>query len=429
MQRIDELFNILKSKREVWKQLHPGKDFPGVVVLQVDQDVPGRRREERVPDGRVRGLPERQLHGQPTPEGTDTERSAPHHVPGSASERNSRGSRRSTKAASSASRGVATGSRVGRGSTSRPGSSLSLVVYRIVAGRELEARRTALLGKQRAVEATVGKEWSPLRDRLEKFVIAAAGAEGPTSSSPSAERGSTHVATGVYLRIRLADATSPGDSHAARDSARDAFTGCLLRDARTRPLARGEPDAGAFPEQPWNLGRPTRRRASSPPEWVGEVKSADDSLRLRVFEQQYDKAEREEIPKAIDIMKRADFFLLVLDEAADDPKTRNRSGRTAASTPRRKRSSSRRTGRECTCSTSEGQGDPASASRARKRGFVFAGGKPVTDEETLDAMKRQVNNCALAQQVRSARQCSLLADSMNARPRSHRRSPATRTRP
>jgi biopolymer transport protein ExbD len=38
--RIDELFNILKGKREVWKQLHPGKDFPGVVVLQVDQDVP-----------------------------------------------------------------------------------------------------------------------------------------------------------------------------------------------------------------------------------------------------------------------------------------------------------------------------------------------------------------------------------------------------
>ena len=39
MQRIDELFNILKGKREVWKQLHPGKDFPGVVILQVDQDV------------------------------------------------------------------------------------------------------------------------------------------------------------------------------------------------------------------------------------------------------------------------------------------------------------------------------------------------------------------------------------------------------
>jgi biopolymer transport protein ExbD len=39
MQRIDELFNILKAKRELWKQTHPNKDFPGVVVLQIDQNV------------------------------------------------------------------------------------------------------------------------------------------------------------------------------------------------------------------------------------------------------------------------------------------------------------------------------------------------------------------------------------------------------
>jgi biopolymer transport protein ExbD len=39
LQRVDELFNLLKGKRELWKQLHPGKEFPGVVVLQIDQDV------------------------------------------------------------------------------------------------------------------------------------------------------------------------------------------------------------------------------------------------------------------------------------------------------------------------------------------------------------------------------------------------------
>jgi len=39
LQRIDELFNSLKGKRETWKQLHPGKEFPGVVVLQIDQDI------------------------------------------------------------------------------------------------------------------------------------------------------------------------------------------------------------------------------------------------------------------------------------------------------------------------------------------------------------------------------------------------------
>lgn len=41
LQRIDELFNILKQKRELWKATHPaGKEFPGVVVLQIDQNVP-----------------------------------------------------------------------------------------------------------------------------------------------------------------------------------------------------------------------------------------------------------------------------------------------------------------------------------------------------------------------------------------------------
>ncbi len=42
LQRIDELFNILKSKRELWKatQGGSGKSFPGVCVLQVDQMVP-----------------------------------------------------------------------------------------------------------------------------------------------------------------------------------------------------------------------------------------------------------------------------------------------------------------------------------------------------------------------------------------------------
>src|SRR3984893_14083671 len=39
MQRMDELFNVLKAKRELWKQTHPNKDFPGVVLLQIDQNI------------------------------------------------------------------------------------------------------------------------------------------------------------------------------------------------------------------------------------------------------------------------------------------------------------------------------------------------------------------------------------------------------
>lgn len=38
--KIDELFNILKAKRELWTQVNPGKPFPGVCILQVDKRVP-----------------------------------------------------------------------------------------------------------------------------------------------------------------------------------------------------------------------------------------------------------------------------------------------------------------------------------------------------------------------------------------------------
>jgi len=40
MQKIDELFNLLKNKRELWKQVQPNKPFPGVCILQVDSNVP-----------------------------------------------------------------------------------------------------------------------------------------------------------------------------------------------------------------------------------------------------------------------------------------------------------------------------------------------------------------------------------------------------
>ena len=68
MQRIDELFNILKAKRELWKQTHPGKDFPRRGPPGDRPEHQGGRSEERLPDIGVRGLPQRQLHGQRAPQ-------------------------------------------------------------------------------------------------------------------------------------------------------------------------------------------------------------------------------------------------------------------------------------------------------------------------------------------------------------------------
>lgn len=40
MQKIEELGEILKNKKELWSQLKPGEKFPGNVILQVDRRVP-----------------------------------------------------------------------------------------------------------------------------------------------------------------------------------------------------------------------------------------------------------------------------------------------------------------------------------------------------------------------------------------------------
>jgi biopolymer transport protein ExbD len=40
LSRVEELYNVLKNKRELWKQINPGREFPGVAILQVDRKVP-----------------------------------------------------------------------------------------------------------------------------------------------------------------------------------------------------------------------------------------------------------------------------------------------------------------------------------------------------------------------------------------------------
>jgi biopolymer transport protein ExbD len=38
--RVEPLFDALRNKRELWRQLNPGREFPGTVVLQIDRQVP-----------------------------------------------------------------------------------------------------------------------------------------------------------------------------------------------------------------------------------------------------------------------------------------------------------------------------------------------------------------------------------------------------
>lgn len=56
--RIDALFDVLRAKRDVWRQLHPGKEPPGVVVLAIDRDVPAYVVKSVVHTAATSGYPE-----------------------------------------------------------------------------------------------------------------------------------------------------------------------------------------------------------------------------------------------------------------------------------------------------------------------------------------------------------------------------------
>src|SRR5581483_6838253 len=134
-----------------------------------------------------------------------------------------------------------------------------------------------------------------------------------------AKKGDFRTQPGLYLRMRVADARDAVTvRRIAADAKKDGFAGCFLREPNERGI-RGEIDGGAFAEQPWNLGRAYSATWTLTDEWAQLVKDADDDLRMRVLKQQYDKAVREEIPLAIDIVKRAQFLLLVLDEDVPVP--------------------------------------------------------------------------------------------------------------
>lgn len=267
----------------------------------------------------------------------------------------------------------------------------------IVSSHELTADRKALLSKQRAVSATLGEQWFPLRDKLEREILASAGDYAGDRVEPDLRRSGFRTQPGLYLRMRVADARDAASiRRVAADAKKDAFATCLLREPNDRGV-RGDADAGAFAEQPWNLGQAYAATRILTDEWVHDVDTADDDLRLKIFQEQYEKAVGGEVPLAVDIVKRAQFFLLALDEDVPEAARFVESGPITEAAlqlvphPTRVHLFDVATGRELL--------------RLRRSGdaqVIPAGERVITDPEMMDAMQRQANNCSLAGQVEMA---------------------------
>jgi hypothetical protein len=283
---------------------------------------------------------------------------------------------------------------------------LGAFIYR---GRSLDSQKDELLSKQRAAIKTVGAEWYPVRDKIEKLTVDSAGAYKGDFVDPAATTWDLKNVPGLYLRLRTEDAKDVASLRKkAKDSARDSFVGCLIKENNPSmaAMARGDADAGTgWNDQPWNLRLAYQTTRVLSDEWTDEMKASEDEIHLRVFVQQYEKATTEEIPHAIDIVKRAQYFLLVLDEDVDEakkfaPETGFHKGEINEEALQQVVHPSR----VMLVDLRKTSGDPV-VMRLRKSGdadFEFAGENTLRSPYILAAMKRQVMNCNLAQQVSAA---------------------------
>lgn len=278
---------------------------------------------------------------------------------------------------------------------------LTILTAWLLASRSLSEGQKELLAQQRAAVTTVGAEWFPLRDRIERLTLEAAGDYAGDLVAPRASSWDFRKLPGIYLRLRTAEAKDVASLRArAAESGRDAFAACLLREksAYLDAVARGAEDAGTnADDQPWNLRQAYAATRVLEDAWADEVKGAKDELRLRVFVQQYEKAAHEDIPRAIEIVKRAQFFLLVLDEDVPEAAALADGGAITAEAlqqvphPARVHLVDLKTNEVV-----------VRLRRTAEGNFVFAGERGIRDPEALAAVKRQVNNCALAQSVLAA---------------------------
>ena len=275
---------------------------------------------------------------------------------------------------------------------------------------EIESQKSALFAKQRGVVTELGGKFDPLRQRIEEWTMKEAGSYGGDVAVPELGKWDFATQPGIYLRLRMSDATAvPALRKAAQASLRDAFTACLFREPNADP-ASGPPckashdcAPGTFcnehdhcmpPAQPYNMRAAYHGTRVLGEEWTVRLRTAGDDMTMRLLEREFDSALKDDIPMVIDLLTRAQFFLLVLDEDPADPKP----------------------GTKLTLDVIQAMPHPARVTlfglkpgmdkvllRVRRDiegRFIPAGETALTDPDLVASQQRQVNSCQLALFVR-----------------------------
>lgn len=290
-----------------------------------------------------------------------------------------------------------------------------LVVYWRVEQGKVESAKSAVMAKQRAIAVTLGPQIIPFRDKIEGWVKELADSEPKTfvRAGTSLEELSTQPS--VYLRLRLEDAKTPKDIRkAAAQSLRDGFTSCLFvnkpQDPTSGPPCKTTADCSAGllcnewdvcvePTSPFNMRLVYRALRVLSNEWTDELHNAGSTLEISAYDRDLVKVRDHDVPIAAKVLARSRYFALVLDEAPPEglPEEIPDAGESVGERLQRAAHSARvgiwdlKTNELVLKLRAEASGK-----------FVPVGKRNLDDPLINAAQQRQVNNCALALEVKAA---------------------------
>jgi hypothetical protein len=280
----------------------------------------------------------------------------------------------------------------------------------------LESQKSQVMAKQRALAKALGPQIFPFRDRVESWVRELAAPWKSDYVKPGVSSDRFVAGAGVYLRLRMSNALRPESiRRAAARSLHDGFTSCLFVAKGLPDPTRGVPcrspsscEAGTLcneysvcapPPRPYNMRLAYRALRVLSEEWSDELHEADSELGIKAYDRDLDSVTRNDVPIAVQILTRAQYFTLVLDE---DP------GRSAApeEAPDAGETDEERVQRVPHTARigiwDLKSGEPVLKQRAKADVKLYsAGGSRRKRPETAAAERRQANSCALALAVRS----------------------------
>ncbi len=293
--------------------------------------------------------------------------------------------------------------------------AFSVVYWRISQG-QIEARRSQVMAKQRAIAITLGPKIVPFREQVEGWVRELAADYPGDFVDPAAAADKISTSAGVYFRLRMSSTTSlKAIRSAAQASLHDGFTSCLFvhvgaPDPTRGPVCRVTADCRSGllcnewnvcsePPRPYNMRLAYRALRVLSSDWTDEVHEADTELGLNAYDRDLDSVAKRDVPVAIELLSRSRYFTLVLDE---DP-----AGGVPPDAPDAGETSDERVQREPHAARI-GIWDlktrsPLLRLKAAADGhFVPVGDRAVATPATLAAEQRQTNSCALALAARDA---------------------------